>query len=194
MTSHEIQAINQDSQQTCVQVAKITTPEHSQDVNIIDTIMFSNVINVIIVIALIIWLMRKFNLLAILAKRRDEVLEIIKNFNQDRMVKQHQLEQTKNKVKNINQEVLKIMDEGEHVAESLSERIIMDAEEEASYMHKKAHSMIETERKMASNLVMQDVTNAAFKIAEIHIKEAIDERLQQKYINEFIDNLDRLKV
>ena len=47
---------------------------------------------------------------------------------------------------------------------------------------------------MASNRVVEEVTNAAFIIAEQHIKEAVDDRLHQKYINEFIENLDNVKV
>lgn len=167
---------------------------HGETPGVFDTILFSNIINVLFVIVFFIWLFRKFNLLSFIAKKRDEIMETLKNLEEERRIKQNNLEQTKIKVQNVNQEITKILDEGGHVAESVSERIIKEAEEEAADMQKKAHALIETERKVASNQVVQEVSTAAFVIAEKHIREAVDDRLHDKYINEFIENLDNLKV
>jgi len=169
-------------------------PEGIINAEMYDTIMFSNVINVLIVIAFFVWLFRKYHLLSFLQKKRDEILETLHNLEEEKRIKQNQLEQTRTKVKNVNQDMTKIIDEGEHVAKTLSEQVIMDAETEAAEMQQKAHALIETERQKVSNQLINEVTGAAFIIAEQHIKEAIDERLHQKYINEFIDNLDNVKV
>ncbi len=174
--------------------AEIASPITNETSGILDIILFSNVINVVIVIVFFVWLIRKFNLLSFIEKKRDEILETIKNLEEEKKVKQNQLEQTKIKVQNVNQEVNKLIDEGEQVAESISGRITREAVQEAEEMHKKAHAIIETEEKVASNRLMQEVTTAAFVIAEQHIKNAVDSRLHHKYINEFIDNLDNVKV
>jgi len=179
---------------THTEISKIARPEEHGNNQIIDAILFSNLINVIIVVLFFVWLFRKFNLLSFLAKKRDGILEAIKSVENERKLRKTQLEQTKVKVKNVNQEVIKLVDEGEQVAENISARIIKDAELEASDMQQKALFALENEKKIASGKIIQDVTNAAFVIAEEHIKEAVDEKLHKKYINEFIDNMDSLKV
>ncbi len=160
----------------------------------LDTIMFSNIINVLIVILFFIWLFRKFNLLSFISKKREGILQKIKNLEEERLFRQNQLKQTKTRVQNVAQEIHKLVDEGEHVAESISERIISEAEEEATGLQKKAHSILESEGKVASIQLTREVTTAAFVVAEQHIKDAINDSLHQKYINEFIDNLDNVKV
>ena len=180
-------------QHTTTEIVKFTPHEHSEINHAFNMVLDSNLINFLIVIAVVIWLFKKFNVYSLIIKKRDEILEIIKNLEKERKEKKNYLEQTKEKVKNVYQEVIKMIDEGEHVSESISERIIKDAEQQASEMMGKAHSLVESERNMASNRVMREVTNAAFIIAEQHIKEAIDDRLHQKYINEFIDNMENIK-
>lgn len=161
---------------------------------VLDTVLFSNVINVLIVVVLLFWLIRKFDLLSFLAKKRNEILETIHNVKEERRIKQNALEQTKLSIKNSDQEVEKIIDDGEEVAESLSERIIQNAEQEAADMQKKAQASVETEGRMAANRIMQTLTNSAFVIAEDHIRKTIDEEHHRKYIDDFIGKLDNLKV
>lgn len=160
--------------------------------NILDTILFSNVINLFIVIMFFIWLFRKYNLLSLFTKKREEIVDTIKNLEHDRKLKEHQLELTKTKVQNVAEEVSKMIDDGEQVAESISNRIIEDAEKEAVNMQKKAHLTIENERKIAANEVMQEVTTAAFSLAQEKINSSIDEKMHKKYIDNFIDNLGNL--
>ncbi len=161
---------------------------------IIDVIFFSNIINVIIVVVFFVWLFRKFNLLSFIGKKRGEIIGTIKDLERDKKSKENQLEITKNKVKNLEQEFTKIIDEGEQVADNIAEKIIEEAEKEAANMQKKAHLTIESEQKIAKNEVIQEITGAAFEHAESKINTAIDERLHQKYIDNFIDNLGNLKA
>jgi len=161
---------------------------------ILDTIFFSNIINVAIVVGFFIWLFRKFDLLSFVGKRRGEIIGTIKDLDRERKLKEQQLEATKNKVKNLEHEVAKIIDDGEQVAESVSEKIVEEAEKEAANMQKKAQLTIESERKIAKNEVIQEITSAAFHQAEEKINTAIDEKLHHKYIDSFIDKLGNLKA
>ncbi|NLF82908.1 MAG: ATP synthase F0 subunit B, partial [Candidatus Gastranaerophilales bacterium] len=161
---------------------------------IYDTILFSNVINVLIVILFLTWLVRRFNLLAFLGNRRNEILETIHNVKEERRIKENVLEKTKLNVKNSDKEVEKIQEEGKEVAETLSRRILRNAELEADDMQKKAQLSIENESRMAKNHIMRTITNSAFAVAEQHIKDTIDEYRHRKYIDDFINKLDNLKV
>lgn len=186
---------NKHLENTNTEVAQIIReePPH-QESNIVDTILFSNIINLIIVIAFLAWIFRKYNVFSFITKKHDEIVEKIKNVEEERKYKKNQLQLTKAKVKNVNQEVMKIIDEGERIARDLSERILKDAEKEAADMQKKAHNLIESERKQAADDIIQETTHAAFIIAEEHIKQAIDENMHKKYIDRFINNLENIKV
>lgn len=171
-----------------------SVPEHHGAANIFDTILFSNVINVLIVMLFLTWLVRRFNLLAFLVNRRNEILETIHNVKEERRIKENILEKTKLNVKNSDKEVEKIQEEGKEVAETLSRRILRNAELEADDMQKKAQLSIENESRMAKNHIMRTITNSAFAVAEQHIKDTIDEYRHRKYIDDFINKLDNLKV
>ena len=80
------------------------------------------------------------------------------------------------------------------VATSLANRIHKEASIESDEMDKRARRILEIEKEMASSEVINNISNAAFVIAEEHIKKSIDDRLQQKYMEEFINSLDNLKV
>ena len=172
----------------------LSAPEHHGAAGIYDTILFSNVINVLIVILFLTWLVRRFNLLAFLVNRRNEILETIHNVKEERRIKENILEKTKLSVKNSDKEVEKIQEEGKEVADSLSRRILRNAELEADDMQKKAQLSIENESRMAKNHIMRTITNSAFAVAEQHIKDTIDEYRHRKYIDDFINKLDNLKV
>lgn len=155
-------------------------------------ILHSNLLNFIIVIILLIWAARKANLSAIIAKKQSEIAELIKNAVDEKKIKQNHLLVTKTKVSNVKQEVLKIIDEGEQVANNISESILDDGEKQAEDMHKKAVISVNNQKQMVSGEIRAKITGAAFYIAEEHIKQAIDERLHRKYIDEFLENMDKI--
>jgi len=163
------------------------------DESAINIILHSNLLNFIIVIIFLIWVIRKANLSELIAKKQAEIAEMIKNAIEEKNIKQNQLLTTKTKVANVKQEALKIIDEGEQVANNLSESIIDDAEKQAEDMYKKAVLSVNNEKQMVFSEVRSKITGAAFYIAEEHIKQAIDERLHRKYIDEFINDLDTIQ-
>jgi len=158
--------------------------------NAMNIVLHSNLLNFIIVIVFLVWVIRKVDLASLIAKKQTEIAELIKNAVDEKKIKQNQLLVTKTKVSNVKQEMLKIIDEGEQVADNLSDSIMNDAEKQAEDMRKKAVMNLSNEKQVVSGEVKTKITGAAFYIAEKHIKQAIDERLHKKFIDEFINNLD----
>lgn len=171
----------------------VKSPAENPENSTINIILHSNLLNFVIVIIFLIWVIRKVDLAGLIAKKQVEIAELIKNAVEEKKIKQNHLLVTKTKVSNVKQEVLKIIDEGEQVANNLSEIIMDDAEKQAADMHKKAVISVGNEKQMVSSEVRAKITGAAFYIAEEHIKQAIDERLHKKYIDEFINNLDAVQ-
>ena len=61
-------------------------------------------------------------------------------------------------------------------------------------MHLRTQKTLNTEREMTVNQIRKNITDAAFFVAEDHIKNTINNDLHQKYINEFIDSLQDIKI
>ena len=162
------------------------------NLNTLNIILHSNLLNFIIVIIFLVWVIRKVDLAALIAKKQADIAEMIKNADDEKQIKQNHLAVTQNKVSNVKQEMLKIIDDGEQVANNLSDSILDDAEKQAADMHKKAVISVANQKQVVTGEVMAKITDAAFFIAEEHIKQAIDERLHRKYIDEFINNLDAI--
>lgn len=178
------------------QTKEITLVKNSTDVsenNAMNIILHSNVLNFVIVVIFIVWVIKKAKISELLAKKQQEIAELIKNAAEEKKIKQNQLLVTKTKVSNVEQEVLKIVDEGEQIAGNLSESIISDAKKQAEDMHNKAVISVGNEKQLVSRDVIEKITGAAFFIAEEHIKNSIDDRLHKKYINEFINDLDAVQ-
>lgn len=161
--------------------------------SLIELILNSNVINFAMVAAFVVWIVKKADLSGLINKKRIEIIESINNAEEENKNKQNILSDTKIRVGNLEEEVLKITHEGEFVARNLSSNIIEGANKQAEDLHKKAEASVENQKQVIADAVMTKITNTAFYIAEEHIKQSIDERLHRKYINEFIDNLDKIK-
>ena len=178
------------------QTKEITLVKNSTDVsenNAMNIILHSNLLNFVIVVVLIVWVIKKAKISELLAKKQQEIAELIKNAAEEKKIKQNQLLVTKTKVSNVEQEVQKIVVEGEQIAGNLSESIISDAKKQAEDMHNKALISVGNEKQLVSRDVIEKITGAAFYIAEEHIKNSIDDRLHKKYIKEFIEDLDAVQ-
>ena len=178
------------------QTKEITLVKNSTDVsenNAMNIILHSNLLNFVIVVVLIVWVIKKAKISELLAKKQQEIAELIKNAAEEKKIKQNQLLVTKTQVSNVEQEVQKIVVEGEQIAGNLSESIISDAKKQAEDMHNKALISVGNEKQLVSRDVIEKITGAAFYIAEEHIKNSIDDRLHKKYIKEFIEDLDAVQ-
>ncbi|MDD3013405.1 MAG: hypothetical protein PHC34_06845 [Candidatus Gastranaerophilales bacterium] len=154
----------------------------------------ANVINTIFVLIFLYWICKKVNIFAGLEDKLQNIKLRIMNAEEDKSRSEQELETTKKQVANSDTVVRKIEKEAKEVADSLSKNIINEASMESENLEKNSERIIKGEEEMASLHLTNSVTKAAFNIAEEHVKQAIDDRLHKKYINEFIDGLDNLKV
>lgn len=162
--------------------------------NFVNIVYHSNIINFIIVVVFLIWVTGKSETFSIIAKRREDIKQKIKNAEKEKSISEEELETVKKRLSNTDQEVQDIIKDAHQIADSLADRIRKETDTAVKEANNKAERTIEIEKTVASNKVMQNISQAAFFIAEEHIKQAIDERLHRKYIDEFIDNLENLKV
>lgn len=162
--------------------------------SLLDLVFRSNVLNLLIVIVILFWLVRKFKVFSVIAERQLDIKKKIKESEEQKIQAELKLEATQKKFKKSDEEVQKISKDTQQIAANLSKRIIKDADIEAGELAKKADRIIKADKELAINDVTNEISKAAFIIAEEHVKKSIDDRLHQKYINEFIENLTNIKV
>jgi len=154
----------------------------------------ANVINLILVVIFLYWICKKVDIFAGLNDKLNSIKLRLKNAEEDKRMSELELEATKKQVANADTTVSKIKKDAEEVANNLSKSIINETAIESANLEKNSERIIEGEREIASLQLTNSLTKAAFNIAENHIKQVIDDRLHKKYIDEFIDGLENLKV
>jgi F-type H+-transporting ATPase subunit b len=154
----------------------------------------ANVFNLVIVLLFLYWIGKKLNVLSGLDNKLNSIKQRISGAEENRSKTENELETTRKNVEGVGKVVDKIKIDAAEIAESLSKSIISEAQVEAESLEKNSERIIEGEKETAAILLTNNLTKAAFDIAEEHVKQAIDNRLHEKYIDEFIEGLDKIKV
>ncbi len=175
--------------------AKETIDYHSQGgMSFIDYIFHSNIINFIIVVAFLLWLNKVQKFTSIIDQRQEEISTKVLDSEESKMRAEFKLEETKKQLSSSNEKIDTIVKDGKEVAKSLSSEIIIEAKTYAKDIEAKTENVIDTKRTQAVSEIKTKITGAAFEIAREHIKQSLDDRMHHKFIDEFIEGLDNLKV
>lgn len=154
----------------------------------------ANVFNFVLVLVFLFWIFKKINLLSGIDSKTDVIKQRIINAEENKNRSENEYEVTRKNVEDVGNEVKNIENNAAEISSSLAKSIINEAHVEATYIEKNSERIIEGEKETTAILLSNNLTKAAFDIAEEHIKQAIDDRLHKKYIDEFIENLNNVKV
>lgn len=96
--------------------------------------------------------------------------------------------QYENQLANAREEAHAIIDSATKNASEERKEVLNKARNEAQGIKEKALADIEREKVQAQKELKQTITDVAFQAAEKIIKKEIDEKDQQKYVDEFIEH------
>lgn len=157
-------------------------------------ILHSNIINLAAVAAILVWIVKKFNLVDAVTKKIDEIKTMIQTAEKQREKAIEELKSAKNRVKNIESERKEITSEAQKTADLFKEKIEVETLQSLKDIEKNTEKFLDAEQKMMKESMSTEVAKEALEIAKTHIKQAINNDMQKKYINDFIDSLDGIKV
>ena len=157
-------------------------------------ILHSNIINLLAVAVFLVWLVKKFNLVGIIDGKIEQIKSFVKNAEQEREQAIAELKEVKNKVKNISEEKKEITQEAHKTADMYREKIEAETVQSLQEIEKNTEKFLDAEQKSLKESIGREVAQDALEIAKEHIKHAINDDMQKKYINDFIDSLDGMKV
>lgn len=159
-----------------------------------DVIIKSNTFNFIVFIAILVWIFNKINVKGMIASLQKKIIKIIDEAKKEKEEAENALKYAEKAVENLDSELKIIVDDAKNSAEVISNKILNEAKKQVENIETNAKKVIEAEEKLLISTLTKSTSNASVKTAEEHIKGVLIQTptLHEKYINESIDELDRL--
>lgn len=162
--------------------------------NIWNIIVYSNTFNFIVFVAIIIFVARKANMGAAIAALQAKIIKIIDDAKKEHAEAKEKLLNAEKAVENLPKELEGLMQDATKSAEIISQKVLLEAQKQIESIEANAVKVIEAEEKLLVSQLTKNTSKTSVELAETHIKNTLDETptLHEKYINESIDELDRL--
>lgn len=159
-------------------------------------ILHSNVVNFTIMIVFFAFIAYKLN---VIQKVEDMRASIQKKVEESDILKEEakkDFQNIKDSLGNIEEEIDTIVKKAEKTAESFEQKAKEDIDRAVALINQNAQKQIETEHSRVKRELLKNVSASSVEIAQKQIKTALDNdrQLHRKYIEEFINSIDKLDV
>lgn len=170
-------------------MADIATISHIWNV-----IVESNTFNFIIFVMLLGLIIKKVNVAAAISALQQKIVKIIEEAKKERDDAHESLLQAEKAVENLDSELKEIVNDAQNSAKVLGEKILNEAQKQIEDIENNAQKVIEAEEKLLISNLAKQTSKQSVETAKSHITNVLAETptLHEKYINESIDELDRL--
>lgn len=158
------------------------------------TIVESNTFNFIIFVAIIVLVLKKAKIGDAISALQQKIVKIIEDAKRNRDDAHSELLQAEKAVENLGTELKEIVSDAENSAKVLGEKILTEAKKQVEDIENNAKKVIEAEEKLLISNLSKQTSKQSVEAAKSHITNVLAETptLHEKYINESIDELDRL--
>lgn len=162
--------------------------------NIWQAFVTSNALNFVIFVAVFGWIFKKANLKGMLESFGQKIADMLEAAKKAREEAHLKLSDVKKSVENLPQELEKMETEASKSAEVIEKRLLEEAQKQAEQIKSNALKVIEAEEKKLTSTLTKKASKASVEVAKGHITSVLAQnpQLHEKYINESIDELDRL--
>lgn len=159
-----------------------------------NVIVESNTFNFIIFAAIIVWVFKKINGKAMISSLQEKIAKLIEDVKNTKQDAETKLRNSQKAVEYLPHELEGMMRDAGKSAKALEEKILSETESQVQNIYKNAEKIVDAEEKMLISKLTKGTSLNSVKIAEDNVKNAFaqDKSLHEKYINESIDELDRL--
>lgn len=162
--------------------------------NIWKIIVESNIFNFVIFILIFAWIFKKINVKGIIHSLQAKIVKILDEVKREKEEALDKLAQAEKAVENLGEELKIIVDDAQRSAGVISEKILTEAQKQVESIELNATKVIEAEEKLLVSQLTKSTSQASVEVAKSHIEKTLAETpsLHEKFINESIDELDRL--
>lgn len=155
----------------------------------------SNTFNFIIFAAIIAWILKKINIGFIIASLQQKIIKILEEVKKEAETAKNKLIYAEKSVEKLEDELNVIVEDAKKSAETISRKILSEAEKQLEDIESNAQKVIAAEEKFFISKLAKNTSKASVEAAKIRIQDVLKQTpaLHEKYINESIEELDRLK-
>ncbi len=156
-----------------------------------NTIVTSNFFNFVVMVLILAWIIKKFDLINKLENSKSKIKEVIKNSEQEKINAQNEFLETQKSVENLENEITASLQEAQKRADSIADSIKTQTENKVKKIKDNIIRVIQAEEKTISAKLSQKTAKASSEIAKAHIKSILQSHpeLHEKYINQSIEEL-----
>lgn len=167
--------------------------------NILDIwnfIVHSNAFNFIVMVLLLSWIIKKINLKESLNVMKNNIIDKIENSKSEKESASKILDDAKDQVKNLDTEIQNRLKQAESHGQDLAEKIFKDTELKIKQIENNIEKVIDTEEKTLSADLTKKTVKASVELAVKQVQNILanNPQLHEKFINESIDEIDRIKL
>lgn len=154
----------------------------------------TNFFNFTVFIAIFVWIIKKFNLKAIVEAAQKKIADAIDDAKKIKNAARLELHEAEAATANLGNELKSIIKEAEKNAEAIGGKILEDAQKFAESINQNSFKVIDAESKMLISKLTKSASKASVAVAKSNVIKALElnPSLHEKYINESIDSLDKL--
>lgn len=179
-------------QQASVYLLEVNpAPEHAG--GLWEHIKESNVINQLLVLLILGFLIKKFNLFAGIDAKREQISSEILTLENKKKEALAQLEDTKKRTANLKSEVDEILNNARQAAEQMSAQILSDAKAESGKIVDNAKRRVELEQRSAIKELEKRLLNDALQDAREELARSLTVDQQKRSVESFLDELTEMK-
>lgn len=164
--------------------------------NVWNVILESNTFNFIVLAIIIIYLMKKLRAGAALENLKNAIIKRIDDSKAEKEKALSELKNAEKAVENLDTEIKERYNLAEQNADGVIKQTVMNAENQVSHILQNAENAIENEEKQISAQILKSTAEKALSTAKDIIAARLKENpeLHEKYINEAIEDIDRVKL
>ena len=155
-------------------------------------ILKSNLFNFVVMLFLLGWIIKKFDIAGKLEQGRKNIEDriILSNLTKNKAIED--LFETQSETKNVDEEVFSILERAEKNAVIVGENLVADAYKQAETFEKSLRKTIDGNIKALKLNLSNKTADAAVNLAKKHIINELqkDKNLHMKFINESIEALN----
>ncbi len=158
-----------------------------------DVFLHSNAFNVVLVLLILGFLIKKFNLLSGIGATQQKIESEIEILALKRAEALTQLDGIKHRTENLSKEVDQILQEAKSSAEIISQQILSSAREESGKIVEQAHKRVELEQRAAIKGIEARLLSEALNDARASLTDSLTLSDQRASVEAFLEELTSLK-
>ena len=162
--------------------------------NFWNLIVESNTFNFIVLLLIFAVLFKKLNVSGAVEKIKQDIINAIDNAKAERENAKNKLMEAQKSIEQIEEDIKQRLEEASSKGDGIAKQILANTEEQVKLIENNIARVINAEEKTLSAQMTKKTLNASIELAKQHIKNILEnnEELHNKFIDESIENIDRV--